>query len=159
METHSLEPLLREHPIFQGLDRAHLDLLVGCASNIRFDPSQPIFKTGEEADRFYILRSGKVAIEIDAPPHGPVIIQTIGEGDVLGWSWLFPPYRRNFDARSIELTRAIALDAKCLRGKCEKDHDLGYELMKRFAVLMLDRLKATRLQLLDLYGSPGGKKR
>jgi CRP/FNR family transcriptional regulator, cyclic AMP receptor protein len=79
-------------------------------------------------------------------------IQTLGVGEVLGWSWLFPPYRWLFDARTIELTRAIALDGKCLRAKCDEDHHLGYEMVKRFAQVIIERLQASRLQLLDVYG-------
>jgi CRP-like cAMP-binding protein len=76
----------------------------------------------------------------------------LAAGEVLGWSWLIPPYHWKFDARAIEQTRALALDGKCLRTKCEEDHDLGYELLKRFAQIMEERLQATRLQLLDVYG-------
>jgi CRP-like cAMP-binding protein len=93
-----------------------------------------------------------VALEIVAPQRGPIIVETLGEGDILGWSWLIPPYNWHFDARAVELTRAIALDGKCLRTKCEADHDLGYELLKRFTNIMEQRLEATRLQLLDIYG-------
>jgi hypothetical protein len=92
-------------------------------------------------------------VETFAPGRGPIIIQTLGEGEVLGWSWLIAPYRWRFDGRAVELTRAIALDGECLRGKCEEDHNFGYKLMKRFAHVMEQRLQATRLQLLDVYGS------
>jgi CRP/FNR family cyclic AMP-dependent transcriptional regulator len=150
----TLEPLLAEHPFFKGLDRRFLELLVGCATNVRFDAGEYIFKEGEEANSFYIIRRGHVALEIFAPGRGPLAVQTLGEGEVLGWSWLIPPYHWHSSARAVELTRAIALDAACLRQKCDEDHDLGYELMKRFAPVIVDRLQATRLQLLDLYGSP-----
>jgi CRP/FNR family cyclic AMP-dependent transcriptional regulator len=92
-----------------------------------------------------------VAVEIFAPQKGPITIETVVEGDVLGWSWLVPPYNWRFDARAMEMTRAVALDGVCLRNKCETDHDLGYELMKRFANIIDRRLQATRLQLLDIY--------
>jgi CRP-like cAMP-binding protein len=151
MET--LEPILAEHPFLKDLDRRHLELIVGCASNVRFDPGQYIFREGEEANQFYVLRHGKVALEIVAPERGPIIVETLGEGEILGWSWLVPPYNWHFDARALELSRAIALDGKCLRTKCEEDHDLGYELLKRFAHIMEQRLQATRLQLLDVYGN------
>ena len=150
MET--LEPILAQHPFLKGLEPRHLQVLVGCAANVRFDAGQFIFREGEAAKHFYIIRHGKIALEIFVPGRGPVAIQTLGEGEVLGWSWLFPPYRWHFDARALELTRAIALDGECLRGKCETDHDLGYELVKRFANVMMERLQATRLQLLDVYG-------
>jgi CRP/FNR family cyclic AMP-dependent transcriptional regulator len=150
MET--LEPILAEHPFIKGLEPHHVQLIVGCASNMRFDAGQFMFREGEEANQFYIIRKGKVALEIFSPEKGPIIIDTLGDGEVLGWSWLIPPYHWRFDARAVELTRAIALDGKCLRNKCEEDHDLAYELLKRFAHLMEERLEATRLQLMDIYG-------
>jgi CRP/FNR family cyclic AMP-dependent transcriptional regulator len=148
----TLEPILAAHPFFQDLPLHHLQLIVGCASNVRFEAGQFIFREGEEADSFYLIRHGRVALEIMVPERGPLTIQTLEEGDVLGWSWLFPPHRWHFDARTTTLTRAIALDGKCLRTKCEDDHDLGYELVKRFARVIMERLQATRLQLLDVYG-------
>lgn len=149
----NLKPILAEHPFLKDLDSRHLELIVGCASNVRFDPGHFIFRDGEEANQFYVLRHGKVALEIVAPQRGPIIVETLGEGEILGWSWLIPPYNWHFDARAVELTRAIALDGKCLRTKCEQDHDLGYELLKRFAHIMEQRLEATQLQLLDVYGN------
>lgn len=147
----SIESLLREHPFVKGMDRAHIELITGCASNVRFDPGQWIFRESEEANQFYIIRQGKVALEVYSPERGGLMIDTLGEGDVLGWSWLIPPYHWRFDAKALELTRAIALDGKCLRTKCENDHHLGYELLKRFSSIIEQRLQATRLQLLDLY--------
>lgn len=150
MET--LEPILAQHPFLKDLEPHHIKLIVGCASNVRFDAGEFIFREGEEAEQFYIIRAGKVALEIFSPDRGPIIIDTLGEGEILGWSWLIPPYHWRFDAQATELTRAIALDGKCLRTKCEEDHNLGYELLKTFAHLVAQRLDATRLQLLDLYG-------
>jgi CRP/FNR family transcriptional regulator, cyclic AMP receptor protein len=159
MATESLERILGEHPFFKGLEEPYLQLFVDCASNVRFNAGETIFREGEDADKFYLIRQGKVALETAAPQRGSVIIQTLGEGEVLGWSWLVAPYRWRFDARATELTRAIALDGKCLRGRSEEDHDLGYELMKRAAQIMEQRLQAARLQLLDVYGSGAGSKR
>jgi CRP-like cAMP-binding protein len=149
----TLEPYLAEHPFLKGLNQRHLNIIVGCASNVSFDAEQYILHEGEEAANFYIIYKGKVALEIFTSDRGPITIQTIGEGDVLGWSWLIPPYHWHYDAKAIEPTSAIALDAKCLRAKCEEDHDLGYELLKRFAHVITRRLEATRLQLLDVYGA------
>ncbi|MHB1687834.1 MAG: cyclic nucleotide-binding domain-containing protein [Ignavibacteriaceae bacterium] len=149
----NLEKILAEHPFLQGLESHYLDLIVGCASNVRFDAGQFIFHEGEEANQFYVIRHGKVALEIFSPERGAIEIDTLEEGDVLGWSWLIPPYHWRFDARAVELTRAIALDGKCLRNKCEEDHDLGYQLLKRFAHIIEQRLQSTRLQLLDVYGT------
>jgi CRP-like cAMP-binding protein len=114
-----------------------------------FKAGEVILKEGEEADKFYLIRSGHVAIYINKPSE--IIIQTIHEGDILGWSWLIPPYRYRFSAKAVENTRALALDGKCLRGKCEKNSDLGYELLKRIVTIFTARLEATRLQLLDIY--------
>lgn len=149
---HTLEPYLAGHPFLQGLEPNYIKLIVGCASNIRFNPGEFVFREGEEANQFYLIRHGAVALEIFAPGRGPITIQTLGEGEILGWSWLIPPYNWHFDARAVELTRAIALDGKCLRQKCEEDHNLGYELLKRFAHIMERSLEGTRLQLLDIYG-------
>lgn len=149
----TLEPILAEHPFFQGLAPEQLNVLVGCASNVRFEAGQEIFREGEEAKNFYLIRQGKVFLEVFVPGRGSIVIQTLGEGEVIGWSWLVPPYRWRFDARASELVRAIALDGECLRGKCEADPRLGFELLKRFAHVMTERLQATRLQLLDVYGN------
>lgn len=149
MET--FDRVLAEHSFFAGLEPRYLGLLVGCASNVRFDAGQHIFREGEEAKQFYLIRHGKVALEIFAPPRGSITIETLGEGELLGWSWLIPPYHWQFDARAVELTRAVTLDGECLRKKAEEDHDLGYELLKRFVHIIEQRLQATRLQLLNLY--------
>jgi CRP/FNR family transcriptional regulator, cyclic AMP receptor protein len=152
MQVDSLEPLLRDHEFFRGLDPAYLTLLVGCASNVVFREGSFLFREGEPADRFFLLRHGKVALEIAGPGQGPLIVQTIQEGGIIGFSWLFEPHRWQFDARAVELTRALALDGICLRGKCQQDTRLGYDLMQRFARVATQRLQATRLQLLDVYG-------
>jgi len=129
-----------------------LKFIAGCATNVRFKAEEFLYREGDEANNFFVLREGKVAIEAFSPKRGAITIQTLTAGDVLGWSWLFPPYHTHFGARAIEPTRAICLDGKCLRNKCEQDHDLGYELMKRFSEVIIQRLQATRLQLLDIYG-------
>lgn len=148
-----LTEILAAHPFTQGLDREQVELLVGCASNFRLAAGETLFRTGDEANHFYILRAGEVAIEIHAPGRGRMTIATIGEGDVLGWSWLVPPHRWLFDGRATTPIRAIALDGACLRGKCDQNHDLGYELLKRVATIIGERLASARLQLLDVYGS------
>jgi CRP-like cAMP-binding protein len=151
-DPHGLAPLLAEHPFFHGLKPEHLATIAGCASNVRFDAGAMIAREGDEAAKFYVIRHGTVAIESFTPQTGAVTIQTVSAGDILGWSWLLPPYHWQFSARAQELVRAVALDGTCLRAKCEADHDLGYELLKRFAEIVAQRLSATRLQLLDLYG-------
>jgi len=145
--------ILRDHPFTAGLDEKQIASLAGCASSVVFQAGQFIFPEGDDADAIYFIRQGKVVIETYAPHKGPITIQTRGAGEVTGWSWMVPPYKWHFDARALELTRALALDGKCLRDKCEKDHDLGYALMKRFSTVIAQRLEATRLQLLDIYGN------
>jgi CRP/FNR family transcriptional regulator, cyclic AMP receptor protein len=115
------------------------------------DAGKYVFREGEPADHFYLIRQGRVAIEISAPPRKAIIVQTLSAGDVLGWSGLVPPYQWRFHARAVESVRVLALDGKCLRARCEENHDLGYELLKRFAQVMTQRLEATRFQLLDVY--------
>jgi CRP-like cAMP-binding protein len=146
--------LLAEHAFTQGLDDDALAVLAGCARNVRFRADQYIFREGGRADWFYLLRRGIVALEMPVPGRGRTLIQTIRAGDILGVSWLFPPYRWHFDARAVTDTGAIAFDAACLRGTCNADPALGYALMLRFAPKLSARLQATRLQLADLYGDP-----
>jgi CRP/FNR family cyclic AMP-dependent transcriptional regulator len=148
----TLEKTLGEHPFLRGLDEPHLATLVGCASNVRFEVGDFLFREGSPADRFYVLRHGRVSLEIFVPGRGAMTIETAEPGDVVGWSWLFPPYQARFDARALTLVRALALDGTCLRAKCDGDPALGYALTKRFAQVMVHRLEATRMQLLDLYG-------
>ncbi len=147
----NLERILAEHPFFEGIDPGYVQLVAGCAANVRFDAGQRIFCTGDEAEQFFLIRHGRVNVEVRSPGRGAATIQSLGEGEILGWSWLLPPYRWHFDARAAELTRALALDGKCLRTKCEEDHELGYELLKRFSQIIVQRLDAARLQLLDIY--------
>ena len=155
----TLESVLREHPFFRDLAPEHLRIIVGCASNVHFGRGATVFKEGQEANHFYLIRRGKIAIEVFVPGRGTLTLQTVAAGDVLGWSWLFPPYRWYFDARAVEETFAFSLDGKCLRGKCEDNHDLGYDLMKRFSLIIAERLQASRLQILDVYGESEARAR
>ncbi len=147
-----IEEILKGHPFFKEIPADQGALIAGCARNHRFDAGRYLFHEGDAADEFFLIRRGRVALEIAAPGRQPIVIATLGEGEIIGTSWLVPPYRWMFDARAMELTRAIGIDAACLRGKCETDHHLGYELMKRFLPIFVKRLHAARLQLLDVYG-------
>ncbi len=147
-----LDRILREHRFFAGLEEGYLKLVVGCAKNMRFQVGEYLFREGGHADQFYLLREGRVAMEVSAPGRGAISFLTVGEGEVVGVSWLIPPYRWTYDGRAVTPVRAIALDAACLRGKCEADHHLGYEMMKRVVPILVQRLNATRLQALDVYG-------
>jgi CRP-like cAMP-binding protein len=145
-----IEEILAEHPFFEGLDPRYIDILGGCASNVHFQAGEFIFREGEEANQFYLIRHGKVTVETFVPERGPIVFQTIQEGDVLGWSWLFPPFQWMYDARALEHTRATVFDGVCLRTRCSEDRVMGYDLMQRFASIITRRLQGTRSHLLDL---------
>ena len=150
----NLGHIIDEHPFFQGIDVSLRDLLVGCAANERYESGQFLFHEGQKAEKFFLIRAGTVAIEIDQPGRPPIIIETIAEGEIVGWAWIVEPHRATFDARATTLVRALSFDAKCLRHKMEADHALGYEVLRRFVPVMAHRLSAARLQMLDLY-APG----
>ena len=147
-----LERIVLDQPFFAGLGPDFGAAISGCARNLRFAAGEYLFHEGESANEFYLLRQGSVALELHSPGQRPMIIATLREGDILVGSWLVPPYLWTFDARSSELVRVLGVDARCLRDKCEANHDLGYELMKRFASAMGERLRAMRLQVADVYG-------
>ncbi len=147
-----LEQLLAEHPFFAGMEPKDLALIAGCGTNARLEAGDYLFREGEPADRFYLLRSGRAVVEVHDPARGTITVLSAGEGEVLGFSWLMPPYRWVFDARALELTRALVFDGACLRDKCEADARLGYDLLKRVTGVMMQRLEAASVQLLDVYG-------
>lgn len=151
----TLEHVLADVPAFDGLGEERLALLAGCAGNVRFAAGQVLFREGDQADTFYVVRHGTVALETFVPERGPVTIETIGPGELLGWSWLFTPHRWHFDARALTTVRATGFDGACLRRKCDEDPVLGYRLMERFAQVLIERLQWTRLRLLDVYGDSG----
>jgi len=148
----TIEELLTSHPFFAGLDEDAMRLIAGCASNVHFAAGEFIFGEGDEASRFYVIRYGRVALELHSPARGPLVIDSMDQGEVVGWSWLIPPYRSFCDARAVTPVSATALDGACLRGKCEANPVLGFQLLKRVSAVMYQRLQSTRVRLLDLYG-------
>jgi CRP-like cAMP-binding protein len=151
----TIEQYLPDHPFFAGLGADAMALVSGCATNVSFATDEFLFHEGEPADRFFVIRRGRVAIEVHAPAAGTVVLDTADAGDIVGWSWLVPPYHWLFDARAVEATGAIVFDGRCLRDKCEEDPRMGYELSRRVIRVMSDRLVASRVRLLDLYGATG----
>jgi CRP/FNR family transcriptional regulator, cyclic AMP receptor protein len=151
----NLERYLKEHPFFSDIGDSYIQFITGCASIVRYSAGDFLFREGQEANQFYLIREGLVALEIYSAQSGAITVQTLREGEILGWSWIVSPYQWRFDARAVEPVGAVALDGKCLRQKCETDHHLGYELLKRFAPIIEQRLTATKIQLLDLYGKQG----
>ena len=148
----TLEDELAEVPALAALAPEQRATLAGCARNCGFEAGERMMREGEPANAFYVIRHGTVALETVVPQRGPVVLQTLHDGDLLGWSWLVPPYRTAFDARALSTTRTIAFDGACLRGKCEADPALGYALLKLLSGVFVERLQDTRLRLLDLYG-------
>ncbi len=151
MET--LRPVLSGMPFFDGMSTEHLDLIVGCAANVRFAPGDFVARRGGVADQFFIVRKGRLALQVHAPGRGDVTLQTLGDDEIVGWAWLVPPYRWHLDVRALTETRALSFDGRCLRTKFEADPRLGYDMMTRFSQLMSQRIEAVSLQLLDLYAA------
>lgn len=143
----ALESAIAGHPFTKGMSPRHLQVLAGAAMEVSIPAGDVIFRQGDAANRFYLLTDGEVAIESRGPGRTPVLIQTVRGGEVLGWSWLFPPYEWNFDARATRPTRAIFFYGTWLRETCEEDREFGYELIKRVSEVMLQRLQLTRRQL------------
>ena len=152
MTTRTLEDLLQRHAFFGGMSQEHLSLLTGCASNRSYRDGEYLFRQSDPAKEFYVVRQGRVSIEVSDPEKGSSALQTVGVNDVVGWTWVVSPFVHRFDARAVGLTRVIALDGECLREKLREDTELGYELLRRFVAVIAERLEAARIQLLDLYG-------
>ncbi len=152
MEKKSLKSILEKQPFMKGLKEPYLQLLTGCAANNRFEEGKYLFRAGENADRFYLIRHGRVAVELPVSSRRAELIQPAGPNDLLGWSWLIPPYHWHLAARAMEPVVALSFDGKCIRGKFDKDPELGYEFYRRFALVMAQRLDETFLHLLGLCG-------
>ena len=147
-----LDEVLQDLPLFAGMAPEQVELIAGCASHTGFEAGEVLVREGDPANTFFVVRRGTVAIDLHSPTRGALTVETVEAGEVIGWSWLFPPYTWHFDARAVTPVRATVFDGACLRGKCDDDPALGYDLMKRFAQVFLDRLQWNRVQLLDVYG-------
>jgi CRP-like cAMP-binding protein len=149
----TLDALITESPVFAGLDAEQLALVAGCGRNVVFEPGDRIFREGDGADTFFLIRSGIVALDTYVPNRGALTVDTVGPGEIAGWSWLVEPYKWHFTGRAVEQVRAVQFDGACLRRKCDEDPLLGYDLLNRFVHVLVERLQATRFQLMDVYGS------
>ncbi|MCE5228571.1 cyclic nucleotide-binding domain-containing protein [bacterium] len=145
--------IISRQQFFAGMDDALIERIAGCAAEKQFDQDEVIFREGESADRFFVILEGQIAVKIHGVQRGDIMIQTLDAGDVLGWSWLVPPYQKQFSAQATLPSRALVFDGAILRRMCEGDHDLGYDMLKRFIRVIAARLQATRLQLIDVYAS------
>jgi CRP-like cAMP-binding protein len=143
---------LRSVPMFGDLEPQHLDTLAAYATEVSWPSDTLIFREADPDDKFYILLDGLVALDTYIPSRGRVIIQTIGANEVLGWSAALPQVeKKTASARTLLATRAIAIDSIGLCKVCEENHHLGFHVYRALATVIASRLKATRLQLLDIY--------
>jgi CRP-like cAMP-binding protein len=149
-----MQELIARHPFLDGVDPQHLPLLAVGALPVCFVPGQIIAREGDEATHFYLILKGRIALEALIPAQGQVKFQTIGTGEALGWSWLFPPFRWHFSARALEEAEAVQLETARLRAAADANPKFGYELARRLTSVLLQRLQATNLQLRDFYGRP-----
>ena len=148
-----LSKIIGEHRFFRDLSEEYLNLIAGCGEMAVFNKNEYLFKYGQPAEYFYLVRFGKVVLELNIPGREAFLFQTLQNDAIVGWSWLFDPYVYQFDVRAMEQTRVVRFDGVCLRGKCDQDVELGYTIMKRFSKVMVRRLAETRLQLIDVYGT------
>lgn len=151
VEAEPMATRVELHPFLAGMNRRQLSLLTDCAMAVQFKKGQVIFREGEPGNRFYLIETGKVILESSGGLGDPVVIDTIGAGDLLGWSWMFPPHTWHFTARAVEPTTAIFFSGTILREYCEKDHSLGYDLLKRMSVVMNRRMQAARNKMLAIH--------
>ena len=151
MKMASIGDLLARQPLLASLGRDDVDRLADCGHIEVFADGSLLAREGEPADWFYVIRGGRVALELASPAGSPLGIETLGWHDMVGWSWIFPPHLWTCDVRAIGTTRVIAVNGGCLRRRCDDDPAFGYRLMRLFARLAAERLHATRLRLLDLY--------
>ena len=152
----TLDRVVLESSVFSGMDDLYAEQLAGCSRTIGFEAGETLFREGEPADSSTSFGAAVSRSSCTSRPR-PLTIETIEAGSVVGWSWLFAPHVWHFDARAVAPVRAVAVDGACIRGKCDDDPALGYELMQRFSAVLLERLNATRLRLADLYGGSGGR--
>jgi len=142
---------IAQNPFFENLSEPYLALISSHATSCSYGAQQRVFQQDAAADAFFIVRQGSVALEVPAVSGTPLNLQTVRDGQVLGWSWLIPPYRWLFDARAIEPSTLVVVDGKKMRAACDEDPQLGYDLLRRFAGLMSARLNTARLAAVRQY--------
>ena len=151
----SKEDFLSAHEFFKGLNEDFITLLSDYATERKVKKGEVLFQPGKPANRFYLLCNGRVSVQVPALVGPALELQVLGENQILGWSWLIPPYRWNFLARAVEDTDLLEFDGSAILERCEKDPKFGYELFKRFTALMSERLDAARQKMMDQWNPPG----
>jgi CRP/FNR family transcriptional regulator, cyclic AMP receptor protein len=147
--SQALYDLIAQQPFFKGLNPHQLQLLTDSALEMKFETGATIFEEGTPANRFFLILTGRVLLTSEMEDRNVIPIQTLGPGDDLGWSWLFPPYSMHFTARALEPTTTIFFYGTRLREQCEQDHELGYQIMKRIAEVATQSLGATQRRLMQ----------
>jgi len=155
VSNQSIEDYLPTHAFFSGLDDSFMKFLSDSATELKIKKGDVLFRQGERADKFYLLRNGQMSVQVPALMGPTLEIQTLGEDQMLGWSWLIPPYRWNFQARALEDSDLLEFDGSAILARCEEDPKFGYELLKRFATLMSERLDAARQKMMDEWNPSG----
>jgi CRP/FNR family cyclic AMP-dependent transcriptional regulator len=140
---------LATHPFLHGMSRPHLAVLAQTAADEVYPARHRLFETGGHARLCWLIQSGSVALDLDVPGQGRVKIETLGIGEVLGLSWLYPPFTWSFGAVTISAVRAFVLDGRAVRASCAADPEFGYELTQRLTRVMANRLQATRIKLIS----------
>ena len=152
-DTKTVPDVLRDHPFFDGLSDELIELISGCGRFERVAAGEVMFREEGRSDEFYVVLEGRIALQLTASPSKTITLDTVDSGEVIGWSWLIGPHRWRCTAKAVEPTRLITINGACLRGKCENDKELGYDLLLRFSQVLAERLEATRLQLMDIYAN------
>ena len=152
VEAKSIESLLRESPFLQSFQDDHISLLAKCSEVVHFNQNELLLTEGESADCFYLILNGSVAIESHFPGREALVVSKVATHGIVGFSWLFPPYRNQFDARAVTSVLAVKLSGSCLLPVIESNHELGYHLLRGFSAIMLQRMQAARRQMLDIFG-------
>jgi CRP/FNR family transcriptional regulator, cyclic AMP receptor protein len=154
--AHPIEQLLAEADQLSHLSDGARRAIIDCARRDEFQAGALVAREGGPATCFFLIHSGRLALETRAASDDRITIETLSGGELVGWSWLYPPFRWHFDVWAREHTTVVRVEAVCLRSKIEADPALGYELVQLFTPLILERLQRTRLRLLDVYRNPGG---
>lgn len=155
MADKSIEQIIAEHPFFAGLSKESMAFLAGCAKKRRLKEDEVLFRHGGKANRFFLVLDGRVTVEVAAIEGPSLDLRNLGPGDLLGWSWLIPPYRWHFQARAEEPVEVLEFDGRAVLRRCEDDPAFGYDLLKRFSGLMSERLAAARGKMMSEWSPPG----
>lgn len=155
MSQDDIADYLRSHTIFSDLDPAHIETLAEHAQEKAFAAGDLLFRQADSAEHFYILMDGSIQVDVPSIMGPALVVQTLGTDQVLGWSWLIPPYKWTFEAKALSDSKVLVFDGKALLQQCENDNTFGYALMKRFTGLMSERLHAARMKMMDSWAPAG----